>query len=187
MIVGLTGSFCAGKDTAAEYLVKDRSYAHYSLSDELREVMRARGIATSRENLIRTGTELRETEGNAALVQRALKRCSPGVNCIITSIRHPAEVNELRKRNDFILINIGAPARVRFARMQRRARPGDPETFEKFIEFEKKESQTSGSGQQLKECEKLADVTIMNDGTGEELNRSIDAVVADFTRRCAGL
>jgi dephospho-CoA kinase len=183
MIVGLTGSFCAGKDTAAEYLVKTRGFVHHSLSDELRREMEARNIPTTRENLIVTGTSLREVEGNAVLAQRVLRRCPPDVNCIVTSIRHPAEINELRKRSDFILINLDAPARVRFERMRHRKRPGDPATFEKFVECEAKESQTKGSGQQLKECEKMADVTIMNDSTGEALHRKIDDVIDHFRHR----
>jgi hypothetical protein len=47
--------------------------------------------------------------------------------------------------------------------MQKRQRPGDPQTLEKFIEFENKESQSEGSGQQIVKTAIMADVTFMND------------------------
>ena len=81
----------------------------------------------------------------------------------ITSIRHPDEVNELRKIKDFVLVNINSPQFLRFKRMQNRKRLGDPETLEKFIGLENKESQLEGSGQQLKRVADMADINFTND------------------------
>ena len=47
--------------------------------------------------------------------------------------------------------------------MRKRNRPGDPETLEKFIELEKRESQSGGSGQQLSKCAEMADINFIND------------------------
>jgi dephospho-CoA kinase len=163
MIIGLTGTYGSGKDTVAEYIEKEKHFKHYSLSDELRRELEKRGIATVRENLIRVGTELRGTEGSAVLAKRVCARLTAGVNYVITSIRHPAEINELKKHGGFYMVNIDAPAEKRFSRIRRRDRPGDPQTLEQLLEMEKKESQTSGPGQQLGECRKLADFTLVND------------------------
>ncbi|MDR1926814.1 MAG: hypothetical protein LBQ13_03995 [Endomicrobium sp.] len=81
----------------------------------------------------------------------------------ITSLRHSCEVNALREREDFVLVNVDAPQHIRFERMQKRKRPGDPVTLERFIELEKKESQTSGPGQQLSKTANMSNITIMND------------------------
>ena len=102
-------------------------------------------------------------------------------NFCVTSIRHPDEINELRKRNDFILINVDAPRQMRFERMRKRNRPGDSETLEKFIELEKRESQNGGSGQQLSKCAEMADVNFIND-----LN-DIDALNIKAERLLSGL
>jgi dephospho-CoA kinase len=163
MIIGLTGSYCAGKDMIAEYLVAARGFIHYSLSDELRAELQRQGIAPVRENLIRIGTELRASRGNGVLAHLVCSRFVAGQAYVITSIRHPAEIEALRSRPDFILINVDAPAELRFQRMRNRNRPGDPETIEHFREMEQKEFQTQGSGQQLAACAALAGLTFMND------------------------
>jgi len=163
MIIGLTGSYCSGKDTVAEYLVNKHGFGHYSLSDVIRELMKEAGVETTRENLIAFGTKLRSENGNGVLAKKVLEKLKSGMNYCITSIRHPDEVLELKKRKDFTLVNVDAPQSVRFARMQARKRPGDPQTLEKFIELEAKESQSSGPGQQLSQTAKLADITFIND------------------------
>lgn len=164
MIIGFTGPYCSGKDTAADYLVSNKGFAHYSLSDELRLEMKARGIDPSRENLIAVGTELRASEGLGVLARRALRRCEPGKDYVITSIRHPVEIEELRCQPGFTLVLLDAPVDLRFERMSGRRRPGDPASIEKLVELEARESQTSGPGQQLSTCAAMADVTLVNAG-----------------------
>ena len=56
MIIGLTGSYCSGKDTVADYIVKNNGFTHFSLSDEIRLLMKEQGIEPTRENLIKFGT-----------------------------------------------------------------------------------------------------------------------------------
>ena len=57
----------------AEYLVSRKNFQHRSLSDELRKVLKARNIETTRDNLIRIGTALREKKGNGILAEMVLK------------------------------------------------------------------------------------------------------------------
>ncbi|MCL2389998.1 MAG: AAA family ATPase [Endomicrobia bacterium] len=178
MIIGLTGSYCSGKDTVAEYIVEAYGYGHYSLSDVIRDVMKSEGVEPTRENLIIFGTNLRAQNGNGVLAKKVLSLMKEGQNYCITSIRHSDEVTELKKRKDFILINVDAPQSVRFERMKKRQRPGDPETLEKFIELEKKESQTSGSGQQLVKTAEMSDITFINDYNDlEALKAGVDKLL----------
>jgi dephospho-CoA kinase len=166
MIIGLTGMNSSGKDAVAEYLCAKKGFIHLSLSDELRKELRLRGLAPSRENLIKTGTKLRREKDNAELARRVNKSIKNGKDYVVTSIRHPAEIKELRKNKDFVLVEVYAPARIRFARMVKRARPGDAKTFKKFLELEKRESKTSGSAQQLTRCSEMAELRIRNGGAG---------------------
>ncbi len=183
MIIGLTGSYCSGKDTVAEYLVSKKKFLHLSLSDELRKILRSKNIETSRENLIRIGTELRENEGNGILAKMVLKEIPDNKNYIITSIRHPAEIETLKTRNDFTLVNVDAPANTRFERMKTRNRPGDPETFEKFLEMEKRESNDKGSGQQLQKCRELAQINFINDTNSlKELYTKTDSLLQKLNK-----
>lgn len=183
MIIGLTGSNCSGKDTVAEYIVKQYRYTHYSLSDIIREMMKEKGIPATRENLIEFGTGLRTQYGNGVLAKKVLEKISPEDNCCITSIRHPDEVEVLRKRKDFILINVDAPLNTRFERMTKRNRSGDPDNIEKLIELEKKESQTEGSGQQLIKTANMADKVFINDYDNiESLKAAVDKMLKDLQR-----
>ncbi|MDD5020689.1 MAG: AAA family ATPase [Endomicrobiaceae bacterium] len=163
MIIGLTGSYCSGKDTVAEYIVNHYGFRHFSLSDEIRFLMKQAGIEPTRENLIVFGTKLRQDEGNDVLAKSVIKKFEPNKNYCITSIRHSKEVERLKTLKNFVLINVDAPEEIRFNRMQTRKRPGDPTTLEKFIELEKKESQVSGSGQQVSLCASMADIVFIND------------------------
>jgi dephospho-CoA kinase len=183
MIIGLTGPYCSGKDTIADYLVRCKGFVHYSLSDELRKELARRGIETTRENLIKTGTELRRTQGNGVLAEMVLACCGEAENCVVTSIRHPAEVERLRVRKDFRLVNVDGAAAVRFARMLKRNRPGDARTFEEFARLESLESQSGGPGQQVKNCMSMASLVFVNDGDSlEELYRRVDELVLRSVR-----
>lgn len=183
MIIGLTGSFCSGKDTIADYLVRKKRFLHHSLSDELRDELKTMGIKPLRENLIKIGTRLRHKAGNGILAKRVMKKLGEGRDYVITSIRHSAEIRELKKNKNFHLINVDAPARVRFGRMLNRNRPGDPRTFKKFLKLEKIESTTKGSGQQLCRCAKLADINFVNDCKSLVLlHKNIDALLERIGR-----
>ncbi len=56
MIIGLTGSYCSGKDTVADYIVGKSGFLHFSLSDEIRLIMKEQNIEPTRENLIVLGS-----------------------------------------------------------------------------------------------------------------------------------
>jgi dephospho-CoA kinase len=183
MILGLTGSYCSGKDTVADYIVKKRNFKHFSLSDIIREAMTKDGVEITRENLIIFGTKLRIENGDGVLAKLAAAKMNDTDNFCITSIRHPSEVQELKSKKSFILINVDAPQKVRFQRMLKRKRHGDPQTIEKFIELEKKESQSSGSGQQLLKTAELADIIFINDFDEIEiLERKIDEMLAKILK-----
>ena len=77
MIIGLTGSFCGGKDSVADYL-GEKGFIHFSLSDMLREELRKRKKKVTRENLQKIGKELREKHGDSVLAERALKKVKKG-------------------------------------------------------------------------------------------------------------
>ena len=181
MIIGLTGSYCSGKDTVADYIVNKYNFGHFSLSDEIRLLMKQANIEPTRENLISFGTNLRQTEGNDVLAKSVIKKFEQGKNYCITSIRHTKEVEKFKTIKNFVLINVDAPQQIRFDRMQKRKRPGDPATLEKFIELEKKEAQSSGSGQQVALCCKMADIVFVNDTNNiNQLYSNIDNLLNEL-------
>ena len=177
MIIGITGRYCAGKDTAAEYFIK-KEYIHYSLSDFIREEAKKRGLTPDRPTLIKLGNELREKNGPSVLAKMALAQMMPGKNYVITSIRNTAEVEELRKRKDFLFIAIDASVEIRWKRMQQRPdRPDNIKNLEDFISLEKQESSRDSTKQQLNLVFALADKVIMNDKDKKELYQQLDKLL----------
>jgi len=186
MLIGLTGPNAAGKGAAAGYL-KKRGFTYLSLSNILREELRARGLEPDREALIAIGNELREREGPGILAARILERINSEKSHIIDSIRHPAEVETLRQRADFFLTLIDATAEARFERIKRRKREKDPTTLETFVDLEKRElAGQEDVHQQLARTTVLADYVINNDGTLGDLRKKMDRIVSEIERRCKG-
>ncbi|MEM4240050.1 MAG: deaminase [Candidatus Woesearchaeota archaeon] len=174
MIVGVTGGYCSGKDTVAQYLA-DKGFTHISLSDFLRTELRLRKKEVTRANLIAVGKELREKFGHSALANMALDSMEADKKYVVSSIRNPAEVEALRKNKNFILVYVDAPAKERFRRMAGRQKPGEElPTFTDFLASEKREMSEDPSGQQLHKVFRMANLTIRNDGSIEQLYAKID-------------
>ena len=182
MIIGLTGRFAAGKGEVARYLM-ERGFRYYSLSDVLREELRRRGEEITREKLTQLGNELRAHEGSDVLARRVMAMLDPNHHAVVDSIRHPSEVATLRQLDSFSLVFVDAEAEVRFARLRARGREQDPESWEKFREMEDAEVAGSGNRQQLAEVERLADFTLLNNGTLEELHQQIDEMLQSLQAR----
>ena len=178
MLIGLTGRNAAGKGEVAKYL-QTKSFYYYSLSDAIREELRARKLEVSRESLIQVGNELRQRFGPSILADRIVELTRPDRNYIIDSIRNPAEVATLRKAcSEFKLIRVDAPLQTRFERTVARRRENDPITFEAFVALETREASGDPMSQNLDEVEKLADEILVNDSSLEELRPKIDVMVS---------
>jgi dephospho-CoA kinase len=179
-VVGLTGPNASGKGEAARLLVATGCTA-WSLSDIVREAAAAAGLAPSRDHLIATGVRLREEGGPGILAERILPRLTgPSV---VDSIRGPAEVAVLRRAPGFVLLSIDAPIALRFERSRLRGRLGDGATLEEFSAKEARENAATESGQQIRRTMALADRTISNDGTLQDLDARLREAIRALGRR----
>jgi dCMP deaminase len=183
LILGVAGTNGAGKGEVVSYLTA-RSFYALSLSDVLREELRARGEPESRERLIALGNELREKGGPAALADRLVAKLAGDRNYVIDSIRHPAEVEALRRTGrGFKLLWVDADPKLRFERLRARGRSGDPTTLEKLLELEGRERGGAGpNAQQLDAIEQLADFRLRNEGALAVLHAGVQRVL----EKCQG-
>ncbi len=173
VIVGLTGKFAAGKGTVAELLAQ-RGFSYHSLSDVIREELKAREIAESRENLTEVGNSLRREHGPAALAIMIRDRLLDGGDHIVDSIRNPAEVEVLKLLPGFFLVGVDARRELRFERLLKRDRQGDPTTFEQFCALEDRETtSTDPTTQQLAATWRAVDEVLNNDSGRDELERAL--------------
>jgi len=179
MIIGLTGTMASGKSKTSE-LIKSKGFAHSSLSDRVREEAVARGIKNyTLKQLQEIGNELREQHGNEVLAVMTLKKLEGNDKCVIEGIRNPEEIEELRKRKDFVLIGMDAPKKLRFERIIHRGREGDPKDWKGFLELDKRDFGEEGMDacQQVGKCLKMADVKIDTDSPLEECKKKVEEAI----------
>ena len=162
IIIGITGTLSAGKDTAAEYLI-NKGFKHYSLSAVLREIMKKEGVPIKQPEMTNFGNKLREERSHGYLVEQ-IKDKLVG-NVVVSSIRQSGEVEALKNLGDFYLIFVDAPIEERFRRLQKRNRGDDPQSLEELKQIEGIQMTGSGGGMNLQKCRETSDFEINNVGT----------------------
>ena len=183
MIIGLTGKNGSGKGEVAAFL-RDKGFEYYSLSDVIREELQSKGIPLTRETLILAGNELRQRYGADVLARLTLKKIDPNRNYVVDSIRNPAEVLALRSAGDFVLLSVDASPEIRFDRIRQRGREQDPQTLEDFLLLEEAEKQSDSEHKQsIEDCQTMADATMINDGSLEDLHRKVTEIVGKLLQQ----
>ncbi len=180
MILGVSGLNGSGKGEVIRFLA-ERSFYALSLSDEIREELRRRGLEETRERMIETGNAIRSAEGSGGLAVRLVARFAPDRNYVVDSVRHPAEVEVLRSRTPrFKLLWVDADEATRFERIRARGRGGDPESLEELRRLEGRElGSDDPSAQQLLAVRDLADFRVANDGDLTDLRSALNEILAD--------
>lgn len=180
MILGIAGPYGAGKSAVVSFL-EERGFSAASLSDVIRSELASIGIDESRERMIEAGNRIRESEGAGALAARVLPTLPADRNCVVDSIRHPSEVEELRSaKSGFSLVWVDAPEEVRLERLRERGRSGDPSSLGALRELEGRElAGEEASSQQLEAVRQLADHVLMNDGDLQALQASVLRILQD--------
>lgn len=183
IVFGLTGKNASGKGTVAEIL-KKKNFTYHSLSDSLRDELKSLKKEETRENLIDIGNELREKGGPGVLADKLIPKLNFENNHIVDSIRNPLEVISLRKETllrRFFLISVDANSRLRYDRLCSRGRIGDTDSWEKFVEQEKKEENNDDPNkQQLSRTMQMADYNIDNSGTLQELEAQVNKIISSL-------
>lgn len=181
MILGITGSFGAGKGAVVDYLTQ-KGFAHFAARSFLIEEIERRGMPVNRDSMALVANDLRATHEPTYVMEQLLKQAeASGKDAVIESLRAKAEVLFIQQEGGIVL-GIDAPAEIRFARVIKRASETDHVTFEKWVEQEQKEmNPTDPAKQDIFGALKLSDVIIQNDGTIEELHTKIDQFLEQFT------
>lgn len=176
MILGLTGTMCAGKGEAVKYL-KNKGFEHYVYSDIVKEIAEQRNIEPTRENLQKLGTDIKKESRNPGILSKIMLKKIKTDKAVLDGIRNVDEIRELKKRKDTYIIGITAPQRVRYKRIKKRNRAGDPKTFEEFKKLDNLENRGKTKGQEINKCLKMADYVIINNGSLEQLKNRIDKIL----------
>lgn len=180
VVIGFVGKFGVGKGFAVDYLKNKHGFYASSCSDRIREEILRNNQEITRENLQVTAGRLRTEFGPTVLAERTWKYIEESNNhkTVIDSIRSVAEVEYLKKQQNFYLISLNAPQRLRFERMVSRGNFGDPKTWEEFLVAEERDD--NKDGRSINEAMSLADFKIKNEGSEEELYQQLDKVLVQL-------
>lgn len=184
-LIGISGPNGSGKDFVGELLASEHSFLFMSLTDQLREEAKKRGMPVDRESTRTISAEWRRAEGLAVLVDHAVEAFRPHENnyegLIIASLRHPAEADRVHELGGTVLW-MDADPRIRYERIvtANRGRAGeDDKTFEQFLSEEQAEMHQSGDAATLNMSgvRDRADVTIVNDADLATLKAKLRAAL----------
>ncbi len=184
--IGLTGRMGSGKGEVVKILEK-MGFKYISLSDIVREEIAKRipgGRHVSRADTQDIGNRLRKEGGPGVLGKRVRQKIESldVEKWVIDGIRNPAEVIELQKLEGFYLLGLDAHLATILERIKNRKRGTDVEDDDVLLahlEREWGEGEPEG-GQQVGKCMAMADYTIEN-------NSSLDDLKIDVLKILAGL
>ena len=179
MIIGITGTDGSGKGTVVEYLVKEKGFVHYSARAIWEEEIARQGIENNRANMRVVANELRAKHGYDYSVAHYLEKAITDVteHAVIESQRAIAEAETL-KANGGVLLAVDADPEIRYKRITKRGSATDHVSFGRFQELEAIEmDDPDPAGMQKAAVIKMADYTITNNGSLEELHTQINEVL----------
>lgn len=174
MIIGVCGTFAAGKDVVAEYLAS-KGFNHVSSGDVLRRYILDNKLGEiDRDSLRIIANRTRAEKGADFFVRQAI--LSVARPLVISGIRTTGEVEAVKAAGG-IMIGVDAPVTRRYNWAKSRGRIGDHITQEKFREQEIAEESDKPTDCQITAVMSMADFDIANDGTLEELYMKVDDVL----------
>ncbi|HYF29277.1 MAG TPA: AAA family ATPase [Candidatus Paceibacterota bacterium] len=181
-IVGIAGSFGAGKGVVVDYLTQNLGFNHYSASGFITEEIVRRGMPVNRDSMIVVANDLRATNGPSYLIDSLFERAKEGgKDAVIESLRAVAEVRRIKELGGFVL-GVDAEPRLRYERAVKRGSEKDAVSYEKWLEQERAESNPDDpTKQNIFGALKEADAIVSNNGSLEELYKQVDEVLAAIT------
>jgi len=175
LVIGLAGRIGSGKGTVAKHLMRKKGAEQFVYSDILSDVLKRLALPVTRPNLQHLGEALRESLGDDVLVnamEADIKHARAEMR-LIDGVRYVNEVEMLRTFPHNKLIFIDAPLEIRYRRAKKRAEKGEESlTLEEFKDREK-----AATEREIDQVEKMADYTLDNSGTIEELYEKIDQLM----------
>jgi dephospho-CoA kinase len=178
IIIGITGTIGAGKGTIVDYLVKNKNFKHYSVSDYIKNQVIKEGLEPNRDNLRIIGNEIRTEFGPDYITKKLFTEAQEtNSDSIIESIRNPKEAEFIKKHGGY-LFAVDADPQKRYKRIISRGSDKDRVTFEEFKIQEAKESKsTDPNAQNLQKCMLLSDFKFDNNGDINTLYEEVEKAI----------
>lgn len=179
IILGFVGEMVSGKGTVAAYLQKNHKATTHRYSTMLRDVADRLYLEKSRLNLQKLSQVLRENFSQdimARVIAEDVKNDKNDI-IIIEGIRRFADIEYLRKIENFKLVYITADIKTRYERLTKRTENADDQlkSFEEFKLDHKHESES-----EILAVGETADYRIDNNGNFEDLYNQIEKIIKEL-------
>ena len=170
IILGFTGSIGSGCTFIAEAIphVAEKKYKYYKLSGIIRDILKEEGNDNpSISDMQDKGNELRENNARGYLVKQLFEKIDndPEINSeteiIIDGIKNEGEIQTLRQFPYFFLFSVHSGSVIRQERYKDNRTIPDGTIFKKIDNRDRLEE--FAYGQQVKKCNYLSDVIILNE------------------------
>ncbi len=174
VVVGLSGPLAAGKTTAARFLERC-GFRYCRFSEVLEEELRASGKPVNRSTLQSAGEAAFNSRfGQRRLQNKLAKRVEVAAKIVIDGLRHPEDWAFVRERWGFaaVHIHIGTDADLRSKRYADRS-GASSRSFRR--------ASAHAVEQNVPDLKRLADHTIANAGSVDELEGGLRALMAGWS------
>ena len=174
IVLGLSGPIAAGKTTAARFLVH-LGFRYCRFSEVLEEELKATGQKINRRALQSAGERAFSSRfGQRRLQNKLAKRVEGAERIVVDGLRHPEDWAFVRERWGLaaVHIHVGAHPDLRGSRYADRS-GGSIGAFRR--------ASAHAVEQNVPGLEQLADYTIVNTGSLEELQTELSGVVAGWS------
>ncbi len=165
--IGVVGQIASGKGILVNYLTSHLGFSSFSLSSIVHAELKKKGIKEyNRQTLQDMGDKLRREFGNEVLAHRIIEAINEQKkgNVVVEGIRNPGETQFFKKDKNFILIGVKATRELRFKRLLSRGKKWDPQTYEEFLNVDRRDIGVgqNSSGQQVGKCLAYCDYILTN-------------------------
>ncbi len=180
MIIGITGSFGAGKGAVVDYLVSEKGFRDFSARNFITNEIKHRGLPVNRDTMAEVANDLRQKHEPTYIIESLYNDAKArGGDAVVESLRALAEVRLIKKLGGTVL-GIDAPPELRYQRAVARGSETDQVPYEEWLQQEIRESNpTDPTKQDIFGALRESSVIITNDGSLEELYEKIEAMLKE--------
>ncbi len=176
-LLGVTGPQCSGKDTVADILRDFHGFEAATSSDIVRDHIKDSGLGEPTRPLLANAARLLRAQDPAAIIRASLARCVTD-RVVVSGLYSKAEAEYFVYEAQGTIIGCNANQPLRYQRALSRGRIGDDVSLDTFRSWEDNESASvDPRAQSISEVGKLAVVTIVNEGTYEELQEQVSGTL----------
>lgn len=181
MLIGITGSFGAGKGCVSDYLVNQKGFAHFSARAFITEEIIRRGLDINRDVTTIVANDLRKQGGPTYIFEQLVRQAEAhGGDAVVESVRAVAEAKYIKQKGGVVL-GVDADPQIRYERIVKRGSETDHVSFEEWHEQELRESNPDDpTKQDIFGALKASDYIILNTDSLESLETEVEKFLARY-------